>query len=80
MMMWKIDMEKTGARIQELRRSAGYSVKELQYAMGFISYQAIYKWQKGEALPSVDNLVMLSELFRVPIDQIIVREPCKSSA
>ena len=69
-----INMEQTGARIQELRRQSGYSVKDLQKAMDPISYQAIYKWQQGLSLPSVDNLVILSELFHVPMDQIIIRE------
>lgn len=73
-MLWSINMEKTGARIEELRRKSGYSVKDLQKAMDPISYQAIYKWQNGQSIPSVDNLVFLSELFRVPMDQIIVRE------
>ena len=73
-MLCTINMEKTGSRIEELRRKTGYSVKDLKKAMDPISFQAIYKWQKGQALPSVDNLVILSELFHVPIDQIIIRE------
>lgn len=73
-MLWTINMEQTGARIEELRRESGYTVKDLQKAMDPISYQAIYKWQQGQSLPSVDNLVILSELFHVPIDQIIVKE------
>lgn len=73
-MLWTINMEQTGARIEELRRESGYTVKDLQKAMDPISYQAIYKWQQGQSLPSVDNLVILSELFRVPMDQIIIRE------
>ena len=67
-------MEKTGLRIEELRKQSGYSVQDLQMAMNPISYQAIYKWQQGKALPSIDNLVILSELFHVPIEQILVRE------
>ena len=73
-MLWRINMKRTGARIKELRRQSGYTVKDLQKALDPISYQAIYKWQQGQSLPSVDNLVILSELFQVPIDQIIIRE------
>ena len=69
-----IDMEQTGARIENLRLRSGYTVKELQKAMEPISFQAIYKWEQGQSLPSIDNLVMLSEIFNVPMDQIIVRE------
>lgn len=77
-MIWRINMEQTGARIEELRRQSGYTVKDLQEAMDPISCQAIYKWQHGLSLPSVDNLVILSELFHVPMDQIIVRESLAS--
>ena len=38
----------------------------------FISPQAIYKWQNGTALPTVDNLIVLAALFDVLIDDILV--------
>ena len=38
----------------------------------FSTPQAIYKWQQGIALPTVDNLVVLSTLFGVSIDEILV--------
>lgn len=67
-----IDMIKTGQNILILRERAGLSVKELQEVFGFATPQAIYKWQKGLALPSIDNLVVLAALFDVSIDNIIV--------
>ena len=33
---------------------------------------AVYKWQNGEALPTLDNLVVLSKVFGVPMDEIVV--------
>jgi hypothetical protein len=39
---------------------------------GFEQPQAIYKWQWGECLPSVDNLFALSMLFELSIDQILI--------
>ena len=41
-------------------------------AFGFNSPQAIYKWQNGAALPTVDNLIVLAALFGVLIDDILV--------
>ena len=38
--------------------------------------QALYKWQHGTALPTVDNLVLLSAIFKVSIDEILVVEQC----
>ena len=55
-----VDLIATGKNIEKLRKDAGYSVKELQEIFGFGTPQAIYKWQHGTALPTVDNLVLLS--------------------
>ena len=69
-----IDMIKTGQNIVFLRKKAGLKVKDIQEAFGFSTPQAIYKWQKGIALPSVDNLVILAKLLNVKIDDIIIIE------
>jgi transcriptional regulator with XRE-family HTH domain len=69
----RIDMVKTGRNIARLRKINGLTIKDIQDAMGFNTPQAIYKWMRGEAIPSVDNLVILSELFDTAIDEILVR-------
>lgn len=69
-----IDLEATGRNIELLRRQRGLSVRDLQDVLGFATPQAIYKWQRGTCLPSVDNLVVLSAVLRVPIDKILVME------
>ena len=65
-------MKQTGQNITLLREQRGISVKQLQCMMGFATPQAIYKWQHGESLPTVDNLVALSAIFAVPIDAILI--------
>lgn len=67
-----INMVDTGQNIVRLRKQNGLSVKDLQGIFGFGTPQAIYKWQHGKALPSVDNLVVLAMLFHVHIDDILV--------
>ena len=67
-----IDLARTGANIVNLRKAAGLSVHDLQMVFGFNSPQAIYKWQNGAALPTVDNLIVLAALFGVLIDDILV--------
>ena len=67
-----IDTARTGANIADLRKAAGLSVHDLQMAFGFNSPQAIYKWQNGAALPTVDNLIVLAALLKVRIDDILV--------
>ena len=65
-------MARTGANIMKLRKAAGLSVHDLQLIFGFNSPQAIYKWQNGAALPSIDNLIVLARLLGVRIDDILV--------
>ena len=69
-----IDMVKTGQNIVALRKKAGSSVKDLQDAFDFSTPQAIYKWQQGLTLPTIDNLVILAVLLGVKIDDIIVTD------
>ena len=71
-----LDLVAKGKNIEKLRKEAGLSVKELQNIFGFGTPQAIYKWQHGTALPTVDNLVLLSAIFKVSIDEILVVEQC----
>ncbi len=65
-------MVKTGQHITELRVQAGLSVRQLQEIFGFSTPQALYKWQHGTALPTIDNLVVLAAVFGVKVDDILV--------
>ena len=67
-----IDMAATGRNIVKLREAAGLTVKELQDIFGFATPQAIYKWQRVKAMPTIDNLVVLAAVLKVPVDEIIV--------
>ncbi len=74
-----IDMIATGINITRMRISAGLTVKDVQDIFGFSTPQAIYKWQRGSALPTVDNLVVLAALFGVKIDDILIFQNCGGS-
>ena len=67
-----IDMKATGARIAELRIEKGISVKALQTYLGLARPQAVYCWQRGEYLPSTDNLLALAKFFGVTVEDILV--------
>lgn len=69
-----IDLMRTGENIVRLRKAAGLTVHDLQMVFGFNSPQAIYKWQNGAALPTVDNLIVLAALLHVRIDDILVTD------
>ena len=67
-----IDMERTGENIKQLREERNISMLELQHYLGFTSPQAIYQWQNGTNLPTVDNLCALSHLFGISMNEILV--------
>ena len=66
-----IDMTATGINITRLRINAGLTVRDLQNISGFSTPQAIYKWQRSDAMPTLDNMVVLAAVFGVAIDDII---------
>lgn len=67
-----IDLAATGINISRLREDAGMTVRDLQEIFGFATPQAIYKWQHGTAMPTIDNLVVLAQVLDVTIDEILV--------
>ena len=71
-----IDMTATGINITRLRIRAGLTVRDVQDVFGFATPQAIYKWQRGAALPTVDNLVVLAAVFGVKVDDILIFQDC----
>ena len=67
-----IDMVGTGKNIAKLRKQAGLTVCDLQNVFGFGTPQAIYKWQQGVAMPTLDNMVILARVLERPMEEIIV--------
>ena len=67
-----INMTATGANIKALVRSKGLTVAKLQAMYGFNTPQSIFKWMRGDMMPSIDNLVMLAYILDTPIDKIII--------
>lgn len=79
-MNYNINLEKTGKRIKKLIDDAGIEVKHVQRYLGLTCPQSIYKWFKGKALPSVDNLYALSKLLRVHMEDLLVVEQTDEEA
>ena len=67
-----IDMVATGKNITRLRKESGLSVRDLAEIFGFTTPQAVYKWQHGTAIPTIDNLVVLAAVFGFTMDEIVV--------
>ena len=45
---------------------------DVQAKFGFNTPQAIFKWMRGDAVPTIDNLVILADILDMPIDKIII--------
>ena len=60
-------------KINQLRREHGWSQEELAEKLG-VSRQAISKWENGSAMPDIDKVIKLSELFDVSTDYLLHEE------
>ena len=69
-----IDMKATGVNIKTMIKQNGFKIADVQARCGFNTPQAIFKWQRGETMPTLDNIVVLSELFNTTIEEIVVVE------
>ena len=74
-----IDMQQTGRRLKYLIESAGYTPRMIQEYLHLSCVQPIYRWYKGKILPSVDNLLMLSELLNVHMEDFLVKKDSLSA-
>ena len=68
-----IDMQRTGRRLKHMIESAGYTPRIIQDYLHLSCVQPIYRWYKGKILPSVDHLLMLSELLNVHLEDLLVK-------
>ena len=78
-----IDPKATGRNILHMRVELGLTVSDLQEFFGFDAPQAIYRWQRGETLPSMDNMVILALVLGVSIEDILAvngLDACDNSA
>lgn len=67
-----IDLQSTGCKIKQLRKQNGFTVQDIKNVFGFEYPQAVYAWEQGKTVPTIDNLLVLARLFSVAIDEMIV--------
>lgn len=65
-----IDMESTGKTIKRLRKERGLSACDIYKPLG-ITNQALWRWETGTSLPTIDNLVALASVLNVKVDDIL---------
>lgn len=66
-----IDKRKTGIHLRRLMEERELTVRDVQQYLELGSVQSVYHWLNGISMPTVDNLYALSELFQLPMDEIV---------
>ncbi len=67
-----IKPDDTGLLLKNKAKRYGYTVKDIQKLLGLSCPQPIYRWFKGFALPSLDNLYALSLLYEIHMEELVV--------
>lgn len=69
-----IHLKGTGIYLKRLIRKKGYTVKDIQELLHLSCPQPIYRWFKGQMLPSVDHLYTLSRLLYMHMESLLLPE------
>ena len=75
-----INLARTGENIKKIAKKNGYSADMIRDLLGISDRSNVYKWFRGEVLPTVDNLLAMSILFGVTINELIVTESIEKAA
>ena len=67
-----IDTKATGANIKAMMKAKGFKIADIQDRCGFNTPQAIFKWMRGDTVPTIDNMIIIADMFGVTVDAIIV--------
>ena len=62
-----------GDKLKQYRINEGLSQEQLAEKMG-VSRQAITKWETKRGLPDVENMIILAELFKLTLDELVLSE------
>ena len=68
-----VDLKATGVQIKSLRTKWCYTVHDIQAVFGFEYPQAVYAWESGKSIPTIDNLLVLAHLFDISIKEIVIQ-------
>lgn len=66
-----INKRETGINLRRIMDRLGISARDVQEYLGLGCVQSVYRWLDGHSMPTVDNLYALSELFQMPMDEIV---------
>lgn len=67
-----IDMKAIGNRIKKLRKEKRIKVTDISDRLGFSTPQAVYKWQRGECLPDIVNMLELTRMLDTTVEHLML--------
>lgn len=65
-----------GDKLKQIRSEQGLSQEQLAEKIG-VSRQAITKWETNKGLPDVENMIILAEIFKVTLDELVLQRKCE---
>lgn len=66
-----VDIDKTGNNINNKIKESNYKLNEIAEILG-VTEIAIYKWCEGKSLPKIDNLIILADIFKCEIQDLLI--------
>ncbi len=67
-----VDMKATGQNIKNIMKTKGITAKDIQIRCGFGTPQAVFKWMRGVCMPTIDNMIIIADMFGCTMDDIII--------
>ena len=67
-----IDMKAIGNRIKKLRKEKSIKATDISDRLGFSTPQAVYKWQRGECLPDIVNMLELTRMLDTTVEHLML--------
>ena len=52
------------------RKKCGFTQEQIAEMLG-VSRQAVAKWERGETLPDIENVIALADLYEVSVDSLV---------
>ncbi len=74
-----IDVANTGKNIKKISKEKGFSADMLKNLLGLSDKSNVYKWFRGEVLPTTDNLLVMSILFGVTVNDLVITKNIKKA-
>ncbi|MDE5932510.1 MAG: helix-turn-helix transcriptional regulator [Lachnospiraceae bacterium] len=65
-------------KLKKIRKKEGISQEQLAEKIG-VSRQAITKWETGKGLPDVENMVIIAEVFKTTLDELLMDSVTKAA-